>query len=127
MISLYSDGDSSTISWGIRTPEQTLLQWRVQAGIYHNVISHMQARFVALHVGLFWGIGVFTIQNGDHVQFMIDDPTIVLNLERRSSGDAFVDGRMRSIDQLIRQRDLKVSVYEIDPTQNIASPLLQRT
>ena len=126
MISLYSDGDHRTIAWGIRTPDKTLLQWRAQAGIYHNAISTMQSRFVALHVGLFWGIGVFAIQNGDVVNLMIDDQAMRTYLKSRHTGDGFIDGRIRSIDLLISQRSLNVSIYGIEPSQNVATPLLDR-
>ena len=127
MISLYSDGDPRTIAWGIRTPDKTLLQWRAQAGIYRDSISTMQSRFVALHVGLFWGIGVFAIRNGGAVRFMIDDDTMLAHLKSRHTGDALIDGRMRSMDLLISQRNLDVSVYGIEPSQNLATPLLKRT
>lgn len=127
MISLYSDGDPRTIAWGIRTPDKTLLQWRAQAGIYRDSISAMQSRFVALHVGLFWGIGVFAIRNGGVVRFMIDDDTMLAYLESHHAGDVFIDGRMRSMDLLINQRDLDVSVYDIEPSQNLATPLLEKS
>lgn len=126
MISLYSDGDPRTIAWGICTPDKTLLQWRAHAGIYRDSISAMQSRFVALHVGLFWGIGVFAIRNGGAVRFMIDDDTMRAHLESRHTGDGFIDGRMHSIDLLINQRGLDVSVYGIEPSQNLATPLLKR-
>lgn len=126
MISLYSDGDPYTIAWGIQTPDKTMLQWRAQAGMYRDAISAMQSRFVALHVGLFWGIGVFAIRNGEAVRFMIDDDTMLAHLESHHTGDGFMDGRMRSMDLLINQRGLDVSVYDIEPSQNLATPLLKR-
>ena len=126
MISLYSDGDPRTIAWCIRTPDKTLLQWRAQAGMYRDSISTLQSRFVALHVGLFWGIGVFAIRNGGTVRFMIHDDAMLARLKSRHTGDEFMDGRMRSMDILISQRDLDVSVYGIEPSQNLATPLLKR-
>lgn len=124
MTSLYSDGNPRAIAWGIRTADGTMLERRRQAGIYHGAISTIQAKFVALHVGLFWGIGVFAIRNGDAVRFMIDDPAMLECLERRASDDGFVDGRIRHIDALISQRGLRVAVHSIDPAENVASPLL---
>ncbi len=124
MTSLYSDGNPNAIAWGIRTADDTMLERRRQAGIYRGAISTIQAKFMALHVGLFWGIGVFAIRNGDAVQFMIDDPAMLECLERRASDDGFVDGRIRHIGTLIAQRDLRVSVHRIDPSENVASPLL---
>ena len=125
MISLYSDGDPRAIAWSIQTPDKTLTQRRAQAGIYRDRISAMQARFVALHVGLFWGIGVFAIKNGAAVRFMIDDGAMLERLKSHQAGDGFIDGRMRSIDLLISQRNLEVSVYGIEPSQNPATPLLR--
>ena len=126
MISLYSDGDPRTIAWSIHAPDKTLSQWRAQAGIYRDAISVMQSRFVALHVGLFWGIGVFAIRDGGTVRFMIDDDIMLEHLKSHHTGDGFIDSRMRSIDLLINQRNLSVSVYGIEPSQNLATPLLER-
>lgn len=124
MIEIYSDGDPYNIAWGIRTKQDIMLERRRQAGIYHGAISAMQARFVALHVGLFWGIGVFAIRDGDRIQFMIDDHTMMDCLERHHSADKFINGRIHHIHHLISQRELIVSTRYIEHHKNVASHIL---
>lgn len=122
---LYSDGDPRRIAWAIRTSTQTLTQWRSQAEMYRGVVSGMQAKFMALHVGLFWGIGVFAIQNGDDVRMMVDDQTMLSHLEStESSGDDFIDRRIHFVNMLAEQRGLGATFQLVSRADNIASPLL---
>lgn len=122
---LYSDGSPRRIAWAIRTGTQTLTQWRNQAEIYRGIVSDMQARFVALHVGLFWGIGVFAIRNGDDVRIMVDDQTMLSHLESPgSSGDDFIDRRIHFVNMLAEQRGLGVTLRRTSRADNIASALL---
>lgn len=122
---LYSDGNPHRIAWAIRTGTQTLTQWRNQAEIYRGIVSDMQARFMALHVGLFWGIGVFAIRNGDDVLIMVDDQTMLSHLESPgSSGDGFIDGRIHFVNMLVEQRRLGVTLRRTSHADNIASALL---
>ena len=124
MISIYSDGNTDAIAWAIKTARETQTQRRTQAKIYQGAVSPLQAKFMALHVGLFWGVGVFAVRNGDDVQFMVDNHAMISSLKSRSSNDLFINNRINHIDALIRQRCLTVSVYAIKPSANIATPLL---
>lgn len=117
---IYSDGDSRRISWAIQTKRHTLRERRVQARVYRGRVSKMQAKFMALHVGLFWGIGVFAIQNGDAVRFMVDDHSMMFSATSGHSGDSFIDSRIRFVNMLARQRNLDVSFAYVDPGDNPA-------
>ena len=122
---LYSDGDTRRIAWAIRTGTQTLRQWRNQAEMYRGVVSDMQARFMALHVGLFWGIGVFAIRNGDDIGVMVDDQAMLAHLELgESGGDEFIDRRIHFVNMLADQRGLGITFESVSRADNIASPLL---
>lgn len=93
--------------------------------MYHGIVSDMQARFMALHVGLFWGIGVFAIRNGDDVLIMVDGQTMLSYLETPgSSGDDFIDGRIHFVNMLAEQRGLGVTFQRTSHADNIASALL---
>lgn len=93
--------------------------------MYRGIVSDMQARFMALHVGLFWGIGVFAIRNGDDVLVMVDDQTMLSHLEMPgSSGDDFIDGRIHFVNMLAEQRGLSVAFQRMSHADNIASALL---
>ncbi len=121
---LYSDGTPCRIAWSIRTKGHTLNAWRNQAEIYRDKVSLVQSRFMALHVGLFWGIGVFAIRNGDAVRIMLDDDSMISHIQSGSSGDPFIDNRIRFINMLIETRHLNTSLVQISTDENIASALL---
>jgi hypothetical protein len=61
----YSDGNANEIIWIIQTKDSIIEQNRKHVEIYKNRISNLQSKYVALHIGLFLGIGVFKIKNGD--------------------------------------------------------------
>ena len=69
----YSDGDAKKISWIIHTNDSIIEQNRDHAEIYKDKVTKLQSKYVALHVGLFWGIGVFIIKNGDTIKIKLDE------------------------------------------------------
>ncbi len=69
----YSDGNAKKIAWIIQTNNSNIEQNREHVDIYKNKISNLQSKYVALHIGLFWGIGVFKIKNEDVVKIKLDD------------------------------------------------------
>ncbi len=84
-------------------------------------ISSVQSKYIALHVGLFWGIGAFIIKNEDVVIIKIDEKSIHENLEsNKKDDDEFVEKRIGFIKQLIVQRKLKVKYDLISTDDNIA-------
>lgn len=122
---LYSDGNAKRISWLIQTNDSSVDQSREHADIYRDKISNMQSKYVALHIGLFWGIGIFAIRNGDHVKIKLDDKTM---FEQMTDGlkikDEFIQNRVRFIGQLIAQRKLKIEFELISHSDNLANKLL---
>jgi hypothetical protein len=108
----YSDGDSTKISWLIQTEDNTVEQTREHVEIYKNKITDLQSKYVALHIGLFWGIGVFIIKNEDLLKIKIDEKTMFEQLNGNEKiNDEFIQNRIKFIKQLIVQRKLKVQ-YE---------------
>lgn len=108
----YSDGDSTKISWVIQTEDNTVEQTREHVEIYKNKITDLQSKYVALHIGLFWGIGVFIIKNEDLLKIKIDEKTMFEQLNGNEKiNDEFIQNRIKFIKQLIVQRKLKVQ-YE---------------
>ena len=59
----YSDGNQKKIAWVIQTNDIAIEQLRDHADIYLDRITDEQSRYIALHVGVFWGIGKFIIKN----------------------------------------------------------------
>ena len=122
---LYSDGNAKRISWLIQTNDSSVDQSREHVDTYKDKISNMQSKYVAIHIGLFWGIGVFAIRNGDHVKIKLDDKTM---FEQMADGlkikDEFILNRVRFIGQLIAQRELKIEFELISHSDNLANKLL---
>jgi len=109
----YSDGNSTKISWIIQTGDSSVEQSREHVEIYKNKITNLQSKYVALHIGLFWGIGVFIIKNEDSLKIKIDEKPMFDQLNgNEKTNDEFIQNRIKFINQLISQRKLKVQ-YEL--------------
>src|SRR5574342_771811 len=108
----YSDGNQKRISWIIQTENKNVEQFREQAENFLDIVSKEQSKYIALHVGIFWGIGTFIIKNGDTVKIMLDSKTMYDHLSGNTpSPDSFIDRRTGFIKQLIDQRKLVIK-YE---------------
>ena len=108
----YSDGNATKISWVIQTGDSTVEQSREHIEIYKNKITDLQSKYVALHVGLFWGIGVFIIKNGDSLKVKIDEKIMFEQLTTKMMiNDQIIQKRKKFINRLITQRKLKIE-YE---------------
>ena len=100
-------------------------QFREHAEIYLDKVNPEQSKYVALHVGLFWGIGTFTIKNNDTIKIMIDSKSMYENLANSVGvNDQFINIKKDFIKKLIEQRKLKVSYQIIDSKENFATKLL---
>jgi len=121
----YFDGNEKKISWIIENSETKNQESRKHAEYFYDIVSVEQSKYIALHVGIFWGVGRFIIKNGDSVKVMLDLQSmfdhLVLN---KKTEDRFITNRIRFIGQLIDQRKLDVRYQLIDPTLNQASKLL---
>ena len=114
----YSDGNQKKISWAIKTNEKLIEQSRIHADIYFDQVTNLQSKYIALHVGLFWCIGVFIIKNEDYVKIVLDDKNMFEQLESDvESSDKFIKNRTFFIKQLIKQRRLKIQ-YELTESKN---------
>jgi len=122
---LYSDGNSKRICWTIKTQDTIKEQFREHAEIFLNQVTDLQSKYIALHVGLFWSIGVFIIKNGDTIKIMLDSDEMLAHLSSDDkSQDAFAENKKGFINQLASQRNLKLQYEKIDPTRNLASKML---
>lgn len=122
---MYSDGNAKRICWTIKTQDTIKEQFREQAEIFLDQVTDLQSKYIALHVGLFWSIGVFIIKNGDTIKIMLDSDDMITHLSSdKTSQDAFAENRKVFINQLASQRNLKLQYEKIDVTQNIASKIL---
>lgn len=121
----FADGNSKRISWVIQTADSQAEQMREQAELYLNKVSDEQAKYIALHVGLFWGIGTFVIKNEDSVNVMLDSKSMYEYLSNdNETSDSFIQTRSDFIKKLIAQRGLNVKYHLIESDKNPASKLL---
>ena len=116
--SFFFDGDSKRIRWIIQNNKSTIDQKREHPEIYINNVTIQESKYIAMHVGLFWGIGKFIIKNGDRITIKVDDKTIFAHLSKNEeSPNDFIKTRMCFITQLIKQRKLEIN-YELVNKEN---------
>ena len=122
----YPDGNEKKISRAIQTNDSFIDQSREHVEIYKNKISNLQSKYVALHIGLFWGIGVFRIKNEDVIKIKLDEKTMFnqLSLDLKIE-DKFIVNRIKFIKQLTVQRKLKIQFELIDQKDNLANKILE--
>ncbi len=122
----YSDGNADRVSWIIQTGNSIIEQNKEHVDIYKNKVSKLQSKYVALHIGLFWGIGLFKIKNEDTIKIKLDEKTM---FEQLSAGlktrDEFIANRIKFIKQLTMQRKLKMQFEMIEQKDNMANKILK--
>ena len=121
----YSDGTQKKIAWVIQTNDTAIEQLRDHADIYLDRITDEQSRYIALHVGVFWGIGKFIIKNNDIVNIMVDSKSMFEHLNgNQQSNDSFIQNKTFFINQIVEQRKLNIEYQLIDAKDNLAHKLL---
>jgi hypothetical protein len=114
----YFDGDQRNISWTIQNTITRSDESRIHAECFYEKVTSEQAKYIAFHVGLFWGIGKFLLKNGDTIKVKLE-PSMYERLEKNKfTNDPFIEERIQFIDQIIQQRDLHVLYYLTDPSEN---------
>jgi hypothetical protein len=122
----YSDGNAKKVSWVIQTGDSIIDQNRDHADIYKNKVTDLQSKYVALHIGLFWGIGTFIIKNEDSVKIKFDDKEMFNQFTTNSKiKDEFIQKRMQFIKQLVNQRKLEIQFKLINVDENLAKKKIQ--
>jgi len=117
----YSDGNARKISWIIQNKDSSFSENREHVDMYKDKVTNLQSKYVALHIGLFWGIGTFIIKDGETVKIKLDEKTMFEQFTTNSKiEDLFIQKRLRFIRQLIDQRKLKIKFDVITKDENIA-------
>ena len=128
---LFLDGTKTKFSWILQTGNSTKKEFRVHPPAYYSgykldVKNDDQSKFIALHVGLYWGIGVFIIKDGDTVDVMCDSKKMfdILNSKRKTT-DQIINDKINFINLFIEQRKLIVKYHLINEDSNPASELIR--
>ena len=109
----------------IQTNDSSVEQKREHPNIYLNKVTIQQSKYIALHIGLFWGLGSFIFNNKDSITIKINNKTMFDHLSRNENpSDGFINTRTFFITQLINQKKLKINYELVDPTKNLVSKSL---
>ena len=128
---MFLDGTKDKISWIVQTGNQTSKEFRThppayQSGYKLDVKNEEQSKFIALHAGIYWSVGVYTIKDGDTVDVMCDSKKMydILSLKHEIS-DQIINDKIHFINLFIEQRKLVVNYHLIDSDKNPASELIR--
>ena len=109
----------------IQTNDSKIKQTREHSNIYLNKVTVEKSKYIALHVGLFWGVGKFIIKNEDNITIMIDDKKMFNDLSRNEKpSDEFIKTRTQFITQFMCERKLKINYEFVHSEKNFAAKLL---
>ena len=78
---LFIDGTVKEYSWSIKTGNEVINQDREHPPAYLSggkleIKNNLESKFIAIHVGIYWGLGVFIIKDYDAVNIMCDSKEI---------------------------------------------------
>ena len=124
---LYFDGTLTEYSWSIKTENKTVNQIREHPPAYLSggkldVNDKQQSKCIAIHVGIYWGLGVFIIKDHDIVNVMCDSKKIhTLMTQNRKVDDQIINDKIYFINQLTNHRNLKINYQIIESKKNLAS------
>ena len=120
-------------SWSIKTGKEIINQIREHPPAYLSggkldIKNKEESRFVALHVGIYWGLGVFIIKDFDKIHVMCDSKEMYENLiHQHKTLNQIIDDKIHFINQLVGHRNLKLEYHLIETTKNIAPRHLSGT
>lgn len=85
--------------WVIQTSDSIVEQNKEYVEIYKDKVTDLQSKYVTLHVGLFWGIGVFIFYNEDTVKIKLNEKTMYNQLTSDSKiEDEFIKNECNPLD-----------------------------
>ena len=124
---LFFDGNLKEYSWAIKTEKEVVNQIREHPPAYLSggklgIRINEESRFVALHVGIYWGLGVFIIKDFDKIHVMCDSKEMYeILIQQDKTKNQIIDDKIHFINQLVDHRNLKLKYHLINPTKNIAT------
>jgi len=127
---LFFDGNLKEYSWSIKTGKEIVNQIREHPPAYLSggkleIKNNEESRFVALHVGIYWGLGVFIIKDFDKIHVMCDLKEMYeILIQQCKTENQIIDDKIHFINQLVGHRNLKLEYHLINPTKNIAAEYL---
>ena len=124
---LFLDGSIKEYTWSIKTKNKVVNQIREHPPAYLSggtldVKNNEESKFIAIHFGIYWGLGVFIIKDYDTVNVMCDSQEMyeILHLKRKTDNQIMND-KMYFINQLATHRNLKINYQIIEAKKNLAT------
>ena len=127
---LFFDGTVKKYSWSIRTGSEIVNQIRPHPPAYLSggkldIKNDLESKFIALHVGIYWGLGVFIIKDNDTVNVMCDSSEMYEILFNNNTTDnQIINDKLHFINQLVNHRNLKIKFQLIKQKNNLATKQL---
>ena len=124
---LFFDGNVKEYTWTIRSGEKLTEQIRTHPPAYLSggkldVKATEESKFIALHIGIYWGLGVYIIKDNDQVDVMCDSKMVYETFtEGKKSENQIINDKIYFINQLTNLRSLKINYHLIKSTKNIAT------
>ncbi|NMI83483.1 MAG: hypothetical protein EX286_02445 [Candidatus Nitrosopelagicus brevis] len=124
---IFFDGNVKEYSWSIKTNDKVADQIRehppaFRSGGKLDIKNNEESRFVALHVGIYWGLGVNIIKDNDVVNVMCDSKIMfeIMTGAEKIDND-IINDKIYFINQLTNLRKLKLNYQLIESKENIAT------
>ena len=124
---IFFDGNVKEYSWSIKTNDKVADQIREQPPAFRSggkldIKNNEESRFVALHVGIYWGLGVNIIKDNDVVNVMCDSKIMfeIMTGAEKIDND-IINDKVYFINQLTNLRKLKLNYQLIESKENIAT------
>ena len=124
---IFFDGNVKEYSWSIKTRDKVADQIRehppaFRSGGKLDIKNNEESRFVALHVGIYWGLGVNIIKDNDVVNVMCDSKIMfeIMTGAKKIDND-IINDKVYFINQLTNLRKLKLNYQLIESKENIAT------
>ena len=124
---IFFDGNVKEYSWSIKTKDKVADQIRehppaFRSGGKLDIKNNEESRFVALHVGIYWGLGVNIIKDNDVINVMCDSKIMfeIMTGEEKIDND-IINDKVYFINQLTNLRKLKLNYQLIESKENIAT------
>ena len=124
---LFFDGNVKEYTWTIRTGEKVADQIRTHPPAYLSggkldVKATEESKFIALHIGIYWGLGVGVIKDNDQVNVMCDSKMVYETFtEGKKSENQIINDKIYFINQLTELRKLKMKFQLIDTKENLST------
>ena len=124
---LFFDGTIKKYSWAIKNESKTVHQKREHPPAYLSggkldVKNNEESKFISLHVGIYWGLGVFIIKDNDTINVMCDSKNMYEILtNNKKTNSQIVNDKIYFINQLTNHRNLKINYQIIESKKNLAT------